>query len=429
MSKRAISDLLNGEAEQRPAQKQRLECEEPAKITHRLQYPSLNNSPRPPLFQHPNQLISFSYSSSHHQEFTNVALKYFVDPPPSADLSFRYESWIKRPESRGRLDSLLSACLRDEVKMDLSRAGIVSWRGVVTKILTAPYEERDGWELNVMSVNGTIYLEEHLSEEKLKEKEDMAPRQRLQSYYGYAFESYCTSSTPEPSRHPKGWGGDINTNVQWCSVVKTKLGDNRMIIGGEVDCVRGNKYTGQPDTFVELKTSMAIRGASDEARFEKKLLKFYFQSFLLGVPEILVGFRTPAGIITTIQSFKTIQIPRLVRGKPGAWDPNICLDWGTRFIAFLKSLLNDTDAEGVHERHEKQQRVWRVVFTPKSGVEVFLLDRDDLEEVRNGEERVGFLPKSYWDEVTRDGRSSEPAPLKATTTEAKPVEVPSGWKI
>lgn len=71
--------------------------------------------------------------------------------------------------------------------------------------------------------------------------------QRSQMYYGYAFESYCTSeipntrgprSNPNPE-DPPGWGGDVNTNVQWCSVVRTKLGDTRMIIGGEVDCVRG----------------------------------------------------------------------------------------------------------------------------------------------------------------------------------------------
>lgn len=30
-----------------------------------------------------------------------------------------------------------------------------------------------------------------------------------------------------------------------------------------------DKYTGQPDTFVELKTSLTIRGPPDEARFEK----------------------------------------------------------------------------------------------------------------------------------------------------------------
>ena len=29
------------------------------------------------------------------------------------------------------------------------------------------------------------------------------------------------------------------------------------------------KYTGQPDTFVELKTSLTIRGPHDEAKFEK----------------------------------------------------------------------------------------------------------------------------------------------------------------
>lgn len=76
-------------------------------------------------------------------------------------------------------------------------------------------------------------------------RNDIEPRHRMQMYFGYAFESYCTLETASrppynaPSEHPPGWGGDIDTNVQWCSVVRTKLGDTRMIIGGEVDCVRG----------------------------------------------------------------------------------------------------------------------------------------------------------------------------------------------
>jgi RAT1-interacting protein len=110
----------------------------------------------------------------------------------------------------------------------------------------------------------------------------MKPHHRLQTYYGYSFESWCTAYAP--GARP-GWGGDVNTNVQWCSVVKTKLGDTRVVIGGEVDCVRGTsppifrryelvlkkegKYQGSNDTMVELKTSMAIRGQHDEARFEK----------------------------------------------------------------------------------------------------------------------------------------------------------------
>ena len=57
----------------------------------------------------------------------------------------------------------------------------------------------------------------------------------------YSFESFCTSPCahpPEPATRD-GWGGDVNTNVQWCAVVKASLGDLRMVLGGEVDCVDG----------------------------------------------------------------------------------------------------------------------------------------------------------------------------------------------
>lgn len=76
-------------------------------------------------------------------------------------------------------------------------------------------------------------------------RQDMNPRQSIQTYYGYAFESYCTSDTPRRPNPgatlsaPFGWSGDVNNNVQWCSVVRTKLGNARILIGGEVDCVRG----------------------------------------------------------------------------------------------------------------------------------------------------------------------------------------------
>jgi RAT1-interacting protein len=70
----------------------------------------------------------------------------------------------------------------------------------------------------------------------------MEPHHRIQTYYGYAFESYCTSdghTRQTKPEDPVGWGGDVDTNVQWCSVVRTKLGNIRLLIGGEVDCVRG----------------------------------------------------------------------------------------------------------------------------------------------------------------------------------------------
>ncbi|KAH8074813.1 RAI1-domain-containing protein [Cristinia sonorae] len=386
-------------------------------------------------FQQPQQLLTFSYTPDHELEFTDSALRYYVDPPAGADLRYGYDRWIKRPEERGRLDSLLRAVCRTRQKLNSGAAdssdwlrsiGIVSWRGVMTKILTAPYEERDGWELNVMLFGDTFYFEEHSSDDRVAERNTQTANQRLQSYYGYSFESYCTSSSPNRVNlpgHVDGWGGDVDTNVQWCSVVKTKLANTRLLIGGEVDCVR-DRYTKKTDTFVELKTSLTIRHAQDEARFEKKLLKFYFQSFLLGVPEIIVGFRSPQGRLGTIQRFKTVEIPRMVRGKPGAWDPVKCLDWGKRFIAFLQSIVTPL----LLEEHSTEQLVpvWRVKFTPGTGVTIALLDKAGVDEVRAGEDRIGFLPKWYVDEIHSKVLPEPPiAPAPTTSTSS----LPSGWRI
>ncbi|KIY64841.1 RAI1-domain-containing protein [Cylindrobasidium torrendii FP15055 ss-10] len=400
MPKRALSQSPKELVDGPPAKTRRLDPESGAE----LPFPNTKVTflRPPPPFQKPMPISSFSYDKSRALRFDNSSMRYYAAPPIGAQLSYGYNRWVRRPEEKGRLDGLLTAFSRakKDNKVNLADVGVVSWRGVMTKILTSPYEERDGWELNVMLEHGTLYLEEHTSDEKVEEKNNIEPRHRTQMYYGYAFESYGTSDTPyrgqtSTSAEPPCWGGDVDTNVQWCSVVRTKLGDTRLLIGGEVDCVR-EKYTGTTDSFVELKTSMTIRSAQDNARFEKKLLKFYFQSFLLGVPEIVVGFRTPRGEVKEVQSFKTTQLPRLVRGKAGAWDPSMCLDWGCQFISFLKESVV-----------EEKGTVWRVKFVPGNGVRLVKLDETLVEEVVGKEDRVGFLPRWYWDELTESANVTE----------------------
>ncbi|KAG5636955.1 hypothetical protein H0H81_006303 [Sphagnurus paluster] len=460
MSKRSLSSYTNdgdghgtdahstGESSQ-PPRRPRLDYDDsaitPSSSTRAqtLTFPNISKpASKPTPFQQPTQILSFSYTPSRTLEFSDSALRYFVEPPLGANLGYGYEQWIRKPDERGRIDGLLQAFSKAKglPGVALHDVGVVAWRGVMTRyadssqvydaladalfdrvrILTSPYEEREGWDLNVMFVNGTMYFEEHLSEERLKEKNEMEPRHRLQTYYGYAFESYCTSETPNRKAStrpgdPIGWGGDVDTNVQWCSVVRTKLGNTRLLIGGEVDCVRG-KHTHQTDTFVELKTSLVIRGRHDESKFEN-------HSFSEFPWEIVVGFRTPAGVVTTTQSFKTIEIPRLVRGKPGAWDPLICLEWGNTFLTFLKDVVS--------RRAIPDAAVWRVKFRPREGVSVEVLDATGVEDVQGGEDRTGFLPTWYWDELHAK-RSVEETPLaldredKATPPS---MVVNAGWQI
>lgn len=101
-----------------------------------------------------------------------------------------------------------------------------------------------------------------------------------------------------------------------------------------------------------------------------------------------MGFRTPGGVVSTVQKFRTVEIPRLVRGKPSAWDPLLCLDWGKRFLEFVQ--------ENVAESGPEKTSVWRVWFSPGTGVRARELDGTEMAEVEHGEDRTGLLPGWYW---------------------------------
>lgn len=62
-------------------------------------------------------------------------------------------------------------------------------------------------------------------------------------YWGYRFETLSTISQPpdqvQKEELKKRTGESANTNIQYCVVVKTKLGNNSIIMGAEVDCCRG----------------------------------------------------------------------------------------------------------------------------------------------------------------------------------------------
>jgi RAT1-interacting protein len=142
----------------------------------------------------------------------------------------------------------------------------------------------------------------------------------------------------------------------------------------------------------------------------RKLLKFYFQSFLLGVPvsfvregsipmrlttrqDIVVGFRTPAGVLNGLQHYKTMQIPRMVRGRGGTWNAIVCMGWGYELLSFIRKKIAADTRNGAGE-----DAVWRARVVPGTGAQLMKLDRAGVEEVSAGEDRIGFLPRWYWQE-------------------------------
>lgn len=67
--------------------------------------------------------------------------------------------------------------------------------------------------------------------------------------------------------------------------------------------------------------------------FHRKLMKYWIQSFLLGVPKIIVGFRTRDGILVDIQEIETQKIPETVNNQPNPkWNADMCVNFAGSFL-------------------------------------------------------------------------------------------------
>ncbi|GAW25414.1 putative protein rai1 [Rosellinia necatrix] len=207
-----------------------------------------------------------------------------------------------------------------------------------------------------LSIN---FIEEDYEAKQLS-KEQQAKQQQgrrgqfspeVMTYWGYKFETLSCLPWPwgEASREYIENRDEhiVSNKAQYCSVVRTGIGNTVLCLGGEVDAIWDSKPTqkGAPINWVELKTSAEIRDDRGMKNFERKLMKFWIQSFLLGVPKIIVGFRSQAGILTKLEEIPTASIPETA-AKRGvrSWNANMCINFANAFLEWLRKTIDD---EGV----------------------------------------------------------------------------------
>ncbi|UKZ93925.1 decapping endonuclease targeting mRNA [Trichoderma asperellum] len=307
----------------------------------------------------PKEFACFSYDENHEYRPDDSSIKYYYPPQLGADLSLGFDTFVKHDDSKAEhLDSLLKAIVSHEQetgsKID---ANIVTWRGMMTKILAAPFERFDGFEMNATLYQGTIFIEENHEHKMLsRQNEDRGKPRRgppldVMQFWGYKFETLSTlpSTWAETSRDfiESRESQVVNNKEQYCSIVRTGIGKAILCLGGEVDAIWDSKpqEKGSPINWVELKTTAEIRHGGDIENFHRKLMKYWIQSFLLGVPKIIVGFRTRDGILVDIKEIETHNIPQTVNARPNpAWNADICVNFAAAFLEWLMQTVND---EGV----------------------------------------------------------------------------------
>ncbi|KAF2854451.1 RAI1-domain-containing protein [Plenodomus tracheiphilus IPT5] len=375
--------------------------------------------------QRPREVASFSYDDNHQYRDDDSSISYYVPPPMGADLKEGFDTFRHYEDKEDpHLDSLLKALIAKEKtngKEKRTKADFVTWRGMMTKILTAPFDNFAEFSMFATLHDGTIYLEEDFpsrAAERAAEGNRPPPRyqhpdqqsQAMMAYWGYKFETLALIPTP-PSSTPREEIGKhqrsvVSNHAQHCSIVHTSFGPHTLLLGGEVDGLLAPKPSDPevPIQWVELKTSEELpppqhQQHRDILKFERKLLKFWAQSFLLGVPKIIVGFRSKSGILRNLQTFNTHELPGMVRRGTACWDGDICINFATEMLGWLKSVVV---GEGVYS----------VVMRKKSGV----------VEVRRIKEGMGGIVSEEFVEWRRRGQVVGETSYRAKGKEKLDVE-------
>ncbi|XP_047213349.1 decapping and exoribonuclease protein [Girardinichthys multiradiatus] len=348
-----------------------------------------------PLYKQPVEVGCFSLDSQRRFFNDSRQMRYYVEPDrsPNFDLSDGYRGrYVKRDENvKEKLDHILRWIVanRSKLKSKLSPDAsclldfdFVTWRGHLTKLLTTPYETSEGWLLAVTRFNGTLYISEVETEAAHRERENRPERNQEMMYWGYKFEQYMcadkTYSEPDPS-------GVVNTNEAFCTVVQTRLTDHKLLFSGEVDCRDKDPDAPPPPAcYVELKTSAEICTPKQRSNFHRfKLLKWWAQSFLPGVPRVVAGFRDHDGIVVSVETFQISKISQLIKNEYNCWKPTVCMNFCCDFLSFVK-----------HEATEDNPSVvYLFSWEPHKDV-TYSVHRDS---------QYSFLPDWYIKEMTCSG--------------------------
>ncbi|KAF3038138.1 decapping endonuclease targeting mRNA [Didymella heteroderae] len=354
----------------------------------------------------PREVAHFSYNDSHEYRDDESSINYYVPPPMGADLKEGSDTFKHYEDKEDpHLDSLLKALMHKEggdASAPKIRADFVTWRGMMTKIMTAPYDNFAEFSMFATLHGGTIYIEEDFpsrAASRAAESSRPPPRhqhpdqqsQAMMAYWGYKFETLSLIPTP-PSTTPPD------------QILHTSFGPHTLLLGGEVDGLLSPKPSNpnDPIPWVELKTAEELppRGRQqhrDILKFERKLLKFWAQSFLLGVPKICVGFRSKAGILSGLQMFNTHELPGMVRRGTGCWDGNVCINFAAEFLGWLKEVVTE---DGVYS----------VVLRKKGGI---------VEVRKVSEGTGGIVSKEFLAWRRKDEERTRPEEGASILTEAK----------
>lgn len=185
----------------------------------------------------------------------------------------------------------------------------------------------------------------------------MTERDKLMSYWGFKFEQYMTVA--EKDGEPC-----VNTPVtsreEFGVVVRSELGvavgrPLKLVYGAEVDAIN------RDGRLVELKTQ---RHSLEGMFWKQKSMKWWLQSFLVGIDHIIVGYRDDNGIVKKVEPLQICELP-----DRGEWSGSVCMNLLSSVLNSVRELLVEGGACIV--RFEQNRDEITMHSTPLRDVDFF----------------------------------------------------------
>lgn len=301
----------------------------------------LHYDQRFPYFREPKEqgCLSLGNSREFYNDDRELKYLYMPDTKINFDLNYGYKDMIIQDHSDEKLDNILKWILENKQKFSVNSKNVerlstdfICYRGLLTVILCSPYEEREDWLIHATKFRGTIYLCSFPTEQYLQKRKNETEREKLMTAWGHKFETYMVTDKRNDKPDIES---PLNTNKEYCVVIRSRLCNHSLVYCAEVDCMElssNNKVK-----YVELKTSRQITTERQYRNFCRfKLLKWWAQSFLIGIPKIICGFRDDDGFVTQLETFMVQDIPKL---SQNLWSSSSCFNFCNEFLTFVKDCV------------------------------------------------------------------------------------------
>lgn len=294
-------------------------------------------------FAFPKIVGCYSVDSHRNYQPNLSQLKYLVRPNENKvnfNLNSGFKDFSKKAANISReekINHLLEFIARNFHKLrqpdqeKVLRYDFVCFRGLLTKIMITPFEQED-WTIRATCLKGTIYMWSFEEERDFPNKEKFV-------HWGYKFENYMFSKAPDLKVNADD---PANANEEFCVMFSSRVNDTLVLYGAEVDGVKSDVVVEDEALngvkLVEVKTNRIITNLRGERTFLLKTLKWFCQSYLVGIDDVYVGFRDDKGIVKEVVRCPVNEMPNKALGL---WDRKSCLKFLDAFLKFVKTVIRN----------------------------------------------------------------------------------------